>query len=1010
MNNATLSPPRHSAFVASLVISCSTALSFADGPSPQEALRKMKVADGFEVKLYASEPEIRQPVTMYFDERGRMWVIQYLQYPNPAGLTAVKIDQYLRTTYDRLPEPPLKGPKGADRITICEDTDGDGRADRFKDFVGGLNLATGLAIGHGGVFVVQPPYLLFYPDRNRDDVPDSDPEVLLSRFGMEDAHAFANSLQWGPDGWLYGAQGSTVTANIRGVEFQQGIWRYHPLTKEFELFSEGGGNTWGLDFDQKGNVIAGTNFGDQIALHQVQGAYHLKNFGKHGELHNPYAFGYFEHIPYKGFKGGHVTCGGIVYQGGSFPESFQNTYVAANLLANTVYWHVIEPKGSSFAGHFGGELLVANDNWFRPVDCALGPDGAVFVADWCDQRATHVDPTDNWDRSNGRIYRIQAKGAQPINAVAPEKARNNKVQGNASSTAFDLNKLSSDELVQLLAHPNHWFAREARRLLAERRDPNVVASLRAAILNGDGKRLALESLWALYLSGGFDEALGQQLLTHSHEYIRSWVIRLVGDTRRVSPGLHRALLERARTDSSAVVRSQLACTSKRLPGEDALPIIRELLLRGEDTGDIHIPLLLWWALENKAISHRQAVLSLFSSPQLWKATMVRQTIIERLARRYAAQGSELDFQSCGQLISAAPSGEDVTVLVRGMEMALAGRRLAEPAPALTATIDRLWDASTATMPLIRLALRAGHRGAQVKALQLAKDPNVSEAERVRLIEVLGQTAQRDSIAPLVELLKGSEKKPIQFAALLALQRFPDSQVAKAVLDLYSKMPMDVRARARNLLFSRPSWALQSLQAVDAGVIQPSEVGLDQLRQIALHQDTELNKLVQKNWGKIQSESEGIKRARVGGIASILGQAKGDPARGKPLFQQNCGICHTLFGEGNNIGPDLSGADRKNRDLMLTSIVDPNVVIRKEYINHDVTTKDDRALSGLLVESTPQTITILDRNNQRTILPRAEVKQLRESSVSLMPEGILDLLQPQQIRDLLSYLQSDPPKP
>src|SRR2546423_13067459 len=141
-----------------------------------------------------------------------------------------------------MPEPAPRGPKGADRITICEETDGDGKADRFKDFLSDLNLCSGMALGHGGVFVMQPPYLLFYADRNHDDKPDGDPQVLLSGFGMNDAHALANSLTWGPDGWLYGAEGSTVTSNVRGVEFQQGIWRYHPLTHEFELFAEGGGN------------------------------------------------------------------------------------------------------------------------------------------------------------------------------------------------------------------------------------------------------------------------------------------------------------------------------------------------------------------------------------------------------------------------------------------------------------------------------------------------------------------------------------------------------------------------------------------------------------------------------------------------------------------------------------------------------------------------------------------------------------------------------------------------
>src|SRR6187399_3233563 len=204
--------------------------SFAQGFSPEEATERMTVAKGLKATLFASEPMVRQSTFVKCDDRGRLWTIQYLQYPNPAGLKRVKVDRWSRTEYDRVPEPPPRGPRGADRITILEDTNGDGRADKAKDFVDGLNLATALAIGDGGVYVGQAPYLLFYPDRDGDDVPDGDPEVLLSGFGMEDAHAVINSLQFGPDGWLYGAQGSTVTANVRGIGFQQGIWRYHPRT------------------------------------------------------------------------------------------------------------------------------------------------------------------------------------------------------------------------------------------------------------------------------------------------------------------------------------------------------------------------------------------------------------------------------------------------------------------------------------------------------------------------------------------------------------------------------------------------------------------------------------------------------------------------------------------------------------------------------------------------------------------------------------------------------------
>ena len=183
----------------------------AQTPSPEESLRHFTVAEGLKMEVVASEPVIRQPLNLHFDERGRLWVVQYIQYPFPAGLKVVKYDKYLRAVFDKVPQPPPNHVRGADKVTILEDKDGDGRFESHKDFVTGLNIATSVAVGRGGVFVLNPPYLLFYADRNRDDVPDGNPEVCLSGFGLEDTHAVANSLRWGPDGWLYGVQGSTTT-------------------------------------------------------------------------------------------------------------------------------------------------------------------------------------------------------------------------------------------------------------------------------------------------------------------------------------------------------------------------------------------------------------------------------------------------------------------------------------------------------------------------------------------------------------------------------------------------------------------------------------------------------------------------------------------------------------------------------------------------------------------------------------------------------------------------------
>ncbi len=441
---------------------------------PGEASKTIRLAAGLEIQLVAHEPMVRQPLSISFDDRGRLWVLQYLQYPIPNGLKAVEVDQYLRTRYDRVPPPPPRGPRGADRITILEDPDADGRFRKARDFVSGLNLASGMALGRDGVFVLQPPYLLFYPDRNHDDVPDGDPQVLLEGFGIEDAHALANSLTWGPDGWLYGAQGSTVTAHVRGIEFQQGVWRYHPASKEFELFAEGGGNTWGIDFDAEGRLFAGGNTTEPLC-HHVQGGYYVKGFGKHGPLHNPYTFGYFNPVRHVGFLGSALTGGFTIYRGGLLPERFEGAVLYPNLRANAMRVSRLRPDGSTFTTHFQEDFLVSTDRWFRPVDSLTGPDGALYLADWYDRNISHTDPKDRsqWyqpSRDTGRIWRVVPEGKHP-------RAEFKK----------PLRDLKSDELVDLLRHRNNWYSREARRILGERRDPAVRRRLEGMVReNKDG--------------------------------------------------------------------------------------------------------------------------------------------------------------------------------------------------------------------------------------------------------------------------------------------------------------------------------------------------------------------------------------------------------------------------------------------------------------------------------------------------------------------------------------------
>ncbi len=568
------------------------------GYAPQEALQKMTLGEGLEAKLFACEPEIRQPILVKCDDRGRLWVIQYLQYPNPAGLKRVQVDRYSRTVYDRIPAPPPRGPKGADRITICEDTDGDGRADSYKDFISDLNLCTSLEFGNGGVYVLQAPYLLFYADRDGDDRPDGDPEVLLEGFGMEDAQSLANHLTWGPDGWLYGLNGSTTTCRIRGLEFQQGVWRYHPRTKAFELFCEGGGNGFGITFDAVGRLIYSSNGG--LCWHGVQGGYYEKSFGKHGPLHNPYAYGWFGSVPHVGLTG-RPNTGGTIYLADAFPAQYRGAFLCGDFLGHTCSWWKVEPRGSTIKMSLGGLLLDSHDAWFGATDLCLSPDGAVYLCDFCDKRTAHPDPDANWDTSNGRVYKLAPNGSDK------------------RAAAVDLREMKSSELIELLDDSNHWRRDRARRILSERRDASTYPRLREQALQPQDGDLALQSLWALHVSGGFDDAIAAQLLNHTSEHVRAWTVRLLGDARRVTPPLAESLTKLAANDPSATVRAQLASTAKRLPGDDAAPIIEALLQRDEDESDPYIPWLLWWAIEDKAVSaFVVSSFPMFASDQAWR--------------------------------------------------------------------------------------------------------------------------------------------------------------------------------------------------------------------------------------------------------------------------------------------------------------------------------------------------------------------------------------------------------
>jgi putative heme-binding domain-containing protein len=959
--------------------------------SPEKEKATFQVAKGLQVNLVAQEPMVQKPVCITFDDRGRLWVLEYLQYPNPRGIKPVEVDQYLRTKYDRVPAPPPRGPRGADKIIVLEDPDGQGRYRKSKEVITGLNLASGMALGYGGIYVAQPPYLLFYRFKPGTDETDGDPEVLLKGFGMEDAHAFANSLTWGSDGWLYGAQGSTVTASIRGVEFQQGIWRYHPRTKKFELFAEGGGNTWGIDFDRHGQLFAGGNTSEPLC-HHVQGGYYIKGWGKHGPLHNLYAFGFINPVKHRGFLGSALTGGFVLYQGGLFPDRFRDAVIYPNLRVNAMRVSRLEVDGSTFDTVFQEDFITSSDRWFRPVKSLVGPDGALYVADWYDWNISHTDPKDRskWyqpRRETGRIWRVTPTGAA----------------SRTPSTA-PLGKLASAELVKLLKHPNAWYRREAQRILMERRDPAVHASLAAMVLR-EKDRFALEALWALHVSGGLTDELALKFLERPFEHVRAWTVRLLGDECRVTNRIGERLVDLAHDEPSVTVRSQLACTCKRLPGPTALPIIEQLLGRSEDIADPHIPLLLWWAIESKANSDRAGVMKLVDCVTTWNRPITRSFIVGRLARRYLAEENASGFVASARLLQVAPTPAERERIVEAMEQQMDGLHFDRAPEALAAELKPDLQAERPAPALVRLALRLGMEAAYPLAAARAADARLPAAQRADFIRLLGELKRPTSLPALLERLGEKEPAPVRAAALLAVQRYDSSRVAAAVLDHYPKMPADLKDKARDVLVSRSSWSSDLLAAVAGGKVQAKDFRLDQVRRILLHKDGKLNARVEKLWGQVRPANSREKQGRIMAVSQILGKGRGDANHGKPLATKLCLSCHQLFGEGAKIGPDLTSVDRKNLEVLLPNIIDPSAVIREGYQQYNVTSADGRVLAGLLAENTSEKVTVLDAKGVRTTLRRKEIESLTRADASLMPEGILDVLSDQEIRDLFAYLRS-----
>ncbi len=985
------------------------------GPSlpPSESATRQEGLEGLRSELILHEPQIAQPFHFSFDDRGRLWVTQSRQYPYPAGLKMLSRDKYYRAHYDRVPPAPPNHDRGADLISIHESTRGDGVYDRHSVFVDGLNLASAAVSGRDGVWVMHTPYLLFYPDRDRDDVPDGPPEVRLAGFGFEDTHAVANGLVWGPDGWLYGGQGSTVTCRVRrpgldapdapGVHFEGCmVWRYHPDTRAFEIFAEGGGNTYGLEFDSVGRLHSGHNGGGTRGWHFVQGGFYLMQGvdpGKFGPPRNPYAFG---ELPMMSTTNQVVrfTHFGAFADGTALPAAHAGLLFSLDPLRGEIIASEYLPRGSTFDTRDRGVMVRSTDPSFRPVYIANAPDGSLHVADMYEFYIAH-----------GQHYQ---------NQIDPTTGRIHRISGRESRREADLNlrALSPLQLIPLLGHPNKWHRQTAVRLLGEGKDPAVLPPLRALVAHPTGP-VALHALWALHQSGGLDDAVAIAGLLHPSASVRLWTVRLLGDTygihrnlglpgvgqaeRLLPPAVMDTLLAQARVEPDAEVRSQLAATARRLVNPQAFALVDAVLRHDADLADPFIPLLCWWVFEARMPAETDAVVGFIRDANLWEVPMALRHLLPRISRRLAVEGRHQDLLRVAGLLRAAPNPAAASALLAGVEEAGRGR-------VLTGLPDELLAAMTASGAASQtLRIRQGDTNAIREALSMIANPGAPSDLRLLHARTLGEVRIPDAVPVLLEVVVSTHAAvPLRRASLASLGAYEDPVIPARILEALPTFPAEVRAAAFALLLQRPAWTRLLLTRIESGEVGLSTVPDDIAERLRTHRDPLFAQQAERLLPKANARSGTDFQRQIATIESALREGPGNPYAGEATYLQRCASCHRLFFKGGDIGPELTRYQRDNLGTLLLSVVDPNAEIREGYQYITIETRDGRSLAGFEVDRDNRVTILRGLDGQDVTVTAEEIREVEPMGRSLMPEGLLEGLTPQQLRDFFAYLRISQP--
>jgi putative membrane-bound dehydrogenase-like protein len=952
---------------------------------PEESLKRMKVADGFEVGLFAAEPMVVNPIAMTVDERGRVWVIECFEFPK-------------RTPKGKMPR---------DRIVILEDTDGDGVADKRtvfaegKDFPVPFDMASGLEVGNGGVYVGAPPYLFFI--ENKNDKPGKF-EVLLKGFGSQDTHETLNTFQWGPDGRLYGLHGVFTNSDVAdpykpdsraGVKLNAGVWRYDTRARQFEVFAEGTSNPWGMDWrNTDGQFI--------LCCCVIPHLFHIGPGGIYkrqaGQSFNPYAYSYINEICDHTFhkESGWAHAGLISLDTPLVPAEYRDSVIFGSIHGCSIKRNVLKRNGSTYTASRADDFLVSGDKNFRPINLRWGPNGEIYCIDWHDQNPCSQADPDSWDYEHGRVFRIQPKGLK-------------------TKKADDLGALAARDLILQLGNRNPWRERTAARLLAERRAE--VTDRDVNNMRGGVTYYVLPALWELYATGCLDEKLASGFLDQfkgeerNEPALRGWTVRLLAEPGAVSEPMFKRLVALAAAERSAPVRLELTGAALRLAKkQDTLPLLHALMGHKEDANDPVIPHMLWYAYEPKLVAAPRAELDWLKDNAAGNR-LITETIVPRAMRRLVATGKPQDLAASVAFVGALRDAAARGWALNGLAQALENRLIEPPVEWKAVYAELMRDTSREVQRLAQyLAVRFQDAQAIGQLVEVAREPRRPGSERVAAIHDLALTHRQFALRPLLELVAGEKDAAVRAEAVRALAAYDSPDAIKAipvaVLAGWKAYPPEVRTEAVNLLAGRKEWARTLLAAIGDKRVPRGDVMNNAILRIGGLKDKGLDAEIRRVWGTIRDTTPAELNALIDRMRGEVDQGRPSFARGQVVFENACAKCHKFEGKGHAVGPELDGAGR-DIEYLLVNVLDPNRVVGAPYFTRLVTLKSGRVESGLLAAEDDTSVTLKSENDALKVIPRKDIDEVTVTQKSVMPEGLAGGMKPGEFRDLVRYVMADP---